>query len=243
MPKISVILPTYNEKGNIEKLIEKIFSNLPQDIETIVIDDDSPDGTWKVVENISKRDSRVRLVRRINQRGLTSAIARGISLSKGQIVVWMDGDFSMPPPVLPQLTGEIGPFDIVVGSRYVKGGKDMRSSRFRVLMSKVFDTLAQLFLQVPVRDLTTGFVAAKKEVFNTLSLSGDYGDYCIDFLYRAVKQGFKVKEIPYVCLPRSTGKTKTNPHVFKLIRHGCIYIWTVLKLRLSGPSLSAPRRG
>jgi len=243
MAKISVILPTYNEKGNIVKLIEKIFCNLPKDIEIIVVDDDSPDGTWKVVENVSKRDGRVKLARRINQRGLTSAITQGISLSKGEIVVWMDGDFSMPPDVLPRMVGEIGAFDIVVGSRYVTGGKDMRSSRFRVLISKVFDTFAQAFLQVSVRDLTTGFVAAKKEVFNTLSLSGDYGDYCIDFLYRAVKQGFKVKEIPYVCLPRLTGETKTNPNIFKLIRHGCIYLWTVLKLKLSKHSLSTKRRG
>ena len=243
MAKISVILPTYNEKGNIEKLIEKIFSNLSDHIEIIVVDDDSPDGTWKVVGNISKRDGRVKLVRRINQRGLTSAIAEGISLSKGQTVVWMDGDFSMPPDVLPRLVGEIGVFDIVVGSRYVKGGKDMRSSPFRVLISKAFDTFAQAFLQVPVRDLTTGFIAAKKEVFNTVSLSGDYGDYCVDFLYRAVKQGFKVKEIPYICLPRLTGETKTNPNIFKLIRYGYIYIWTVLKLRFTGHSLSAKRRG
>ena len=82
MAKISVILPTYNEKGNIERLIEKIFSNLSEHIEIIVVDDNSPDGTWKVVGNISKRDGRVKLVRRINQRGLTSAIVEGISLSK-----------------------------------------------------------------------------------------------------------------------------------------------------------------
>jgi len=238
MSKISIILPTYNERGNIGKLIDEVFKSLEQDIEIIVVDDDSPDGTWKVVEEMSRRDKRVRLLRRRNKRGLTTAISEGISLAKGEVVVWMDCDFSMPPEALPRLVKEIGPFDIAVGSRYAKGGKDARDSLFRVLISRIFDELASSFLKVPVKDLTSGFVAAKRGVFETVRLSGDYGDYCIDFLVQAVRKGFRVKEVPYTCYPRFKGETKTNPHIFKLTRHGFIYIWTVLKLKFSGGYLS-----
>jgi len=238
MSEISIILPTYNERGNIKKLIGEIFKNLQQDIEIMVVDDNSPDGTWEVVKEISQRDRRVKLLRRMGRRGLTTAISEGISLAEGEVVLWMDCDFSMPPQVLPQLLKEIGPFDIALGSRYVEGGKDMRDSPFRVLISRIFDELASTFLGVAVKDLTSGFVAAKREVFETVSLSGDYGDYCIDFLYRALSKGFKVKEVPYTCVSRFKGETKTNPHIFGLIRHGVIYTCTVLKLRFSGGYLS-----
>ena len=230
-PKISVILPTYNERENIGRLVEGIFSSVKDSLQIIVVDDDSPDGTWKVVQEIAERDSRVRLLRRVGRRGLTSALIEGISLARGKIVVWMDCDFSMPPEIVPLLVREIGAFDIVVGSRYVEGGKDARDSRFRILTSRLFDRLGSLILQSPVKDITSGFVAAKKELFDSISLSGEYGDYCIDFLYKAVRRGFKVKEIPYTNMPRWKGKTKTNPNIFKFLKYGWIYTLTVLRLR------------
>jgi len=235
-PKISVILPTYNERDNIGRLVERIFRSVKDSLQIIVVDDDSPDGTWKVVQEIAERDNRVRLLRRVGRRGLRSALVEGISLAEGEIVVWMDCDFSMPPEIVPHLVREIGAFDIVVGSRYVEGGKDARDSRFRVVTSRLFDRFGSLVLQSPVRDITSGFVAAKKELFDSISLSGQYGDYCIDFLYRAVRRGFKVKEIPYTNMPRWKGKTKTNPNIFKFLKYGWIYTLTVLKLRFCGGS-------
>ncbi len=123
-PKISVILPTYNERENIGRLVERIFRSVNDSLQIIVVDDDSPDGTWKVVQEIAERDNRVRLLRRVGRRGLRSALVEGISLAQGEIVVWMDCDFSMPPEIVPHLVREIGAFDIVIGSRYVEGGKD-----------------------------------------------------------------------------------------------------------------------
>jgi dolichol-phosphate mannosyltransferase len=235
-PKISVILPTYNERENIGRLVERIFRSVNDSLQIIVVDDDSPDGTWKVVQEIAERDHRVRLLRRVGRRGLTSALVEGISLARGEIVVWMDCDFSMPPEVVPRLVREIGAFDIVVGSRYVEGGKDARDSPFRIVTSRLFDRFGSLVLQSPVKDITSGFVAAKKELFDNISLSGRHGDYCIDFLYRAVRRGFKVKEIPYTNMPRSMGKTKTNPNIFEFLKYGWIYTLTVLRLRFHGGS-------
>ncbi len=235
-PKISVILPTYNERENIGRLVERIFRSVNDSLQIIVVDDDSPDGTWKVVQEIAERDNRVRLLRRVGRRGLRSALVEGISLAQGEIVVWMDCDFSMPPEIVPHLVREIGAFDIVIGSRYVEGGKDARDSRFRVITSRWFDRFGSLVLQFPVKDITSGFVAAKKKLFEDISLSGTHGDYCIDFLYRAVRRGFKVKEIPYTNMPRWKGKTKTNPNIFKFLQYGWIYTLTVLRLRFHGGS-------
>jgi len=235
-PKISVILPTYNERENIGGLVEGIFRSLKDSLQIIVVDDDSPDETWKIVQEIAERDSRVRLLRRVGRRGLTSALMEGISLARGEIVVWMDCDFSMPPEIVPLLVREIGAFDIVVGSRYVEGGKDARDSCFRIVASRLFDQLGSLILQSPVKDITSGFVAAKKELFDSISLSGEYGDYCIDFLYKAVRKGFKVKEIPYTNMPRWKGKAKTNSNIFKFLKYGWMYTLTVLKLRFCGGS-------
>ena len=230
-PKVSVILPTYNERENIGRLVEGIFRSVKDSLQIIVVDDDSPDGTWKVVQEIAEKDNRVRLLRRVGRRGLRSALTEGISLAQGEIVVWMDCDFSMPPEVVPHLVGEIGTFDIVVGSRYVEGGRDARDSRFRILTSRLFDLLGSFILQCPVKDITSGFVAAKKELFDDIILTGNHGEYCIDFLHKAVRRGFKVKEVPYTNMPRSKGETKTNPNVLTFLKYGWMYALTVLRLR------------
>ncbi|MCK4325309.1 polyprenol monophosphomannose synthase [bacterium] len=231
MPRVSVILPTYNEALNIKELIEEIVKNLEPSFEIIVVDDDSPDGTWGVVSEIAKEDKRVRLLHRKDERGLSSAIAEGISLAKGEIVIWMDCDFSMPPETLPGLIMALDEYDIAVGSRYVIGGRDARGSLFRILTSRLFNMMATLLLRSGVTDLTSGFLAVKKKVFEDIKISGEHGDYCIDFLYKAENKGYRIKEVPYANMPRLKGETKTNPGLFRFSRHGIIYLSTVFRLR------------
>jgi dolichol-phosphate mannosyltransferase len=133
---VSVVLPTYNERDNIGSLISAILENVRCPTQIIVVDDDSPDRTWQVVEEIRAENDNIELVRRIGRRGLASAIAEGISLSRGEVIVWMDCDFSMPPEVIPRLVEALGDgYDIAIGSRYVEGGKDGRESFTRVLTS------------------------------------------------------------------------------------------------------------
>src|SRR3989344_9502149 len=132
---VSVVLPSYNEKDNIAEAIERIEKSLgPKLLEIIVVDDNSPDGTWKVVEDL--KDSKVRLIRRMNEKGLASALSRGIKESRGSIVVWMDCDLGLPPEDLPHLVAAIeSGADVAIGSRYVKGGADERVW-FRGFLSK-----------------------------------------------------------------------------------------------------------
>ena len=233
MLSVSVALPTYNERDNIGPLIEAIQAALPSP-EVVVVDDNSPDGTWQVVQAAANRSPSVRLVRRTGIRGLTSAIQRGIDESHGQVVFWMDCDFSMPPATMPLLLAALERgADVAIGSRYAPGGRDARGDWMPIAFSAVINFYAQLFLGGPVRDYTTGFVAARREVLERVRLRGDYGEYCIDFLARAKRAGFRIVEVGYECKPRTSGESKTAPSFMGFIRRGWKYVVTILRLALT----------
>ena len=231
MAKITVIFPTYNERENIKKLILGV-KQLINPFEIIVVDDNSPDKTWKIVQKLASKYENIHLIKRINKRGLASAISDGIISSKGDIIVWMDCDFSMPLETIPSLIKALGKSQIAIGSRYVKGGNDEREFS-RVITSKLFNTFASLLLGRSIKDYTTGFVAAKREVFDALDLYGVYGEYCVIFLYKAKEQGIKILEVPYTCIPRTQGETKTADNFFNLLKHGLNYGVAVIKLWLN----------
>ncbi|MGQ9567586.1 MAG: polyprenol monophosphomannose synthase [Anaerolineae bacterium] len=232
MSAVSVVLPTYNERDNIGPLIQALLAQVQEPVEVWVVDDDSPDGTWQVVQALAEEDPRVHLLRRVGERGLTSALAAGIAASRGEVVVWMDCDFSMPPEVVPRLVAALGGADVAVGSRYVRGGQDVGHSWMARAFSWAINLFASLLLGWGVRDYTSGFVAARREVLERIPLRGDYGEYCIDFLYRAQRAGCRVVEIPYTCAERASGESKTGANVLDYLRRGWKYVWTVLRLRL-----------
>ncbi len=227
---MSVVLPTFNERENIAALIAAIQQNLPQP-EIVVVDDNSPDGTWQVVQEIAQQHSCVRLVRRTDVRGLTSAIQRGIDESRGDVVFWMDCDFSMPPATMPRLLDQIERgADVAIGSRYAPGGTDARGDWMPIAFSAVINFFARLFLGGPVRDYTTGFVAARRRVLDEIRLRGAYGEYCIDLLARAKRSGFRIVEVGYVCKPRAFGESKTAPSFWGFIKRGWNYVTTIVRL-------------
>jgi len=230
---VSIILPTYNEKENIERLIDYILRNVKHPLEIIVVDDDSPDKTWQLVESIGKKKNNVRLLRRINKRGDASAILDGISVSRGDIVIWMDCDFSHPPSRIPKMLSSLNENDVAIASRYVEGGKDARTLT-RIITSRLFNLYAQKVLGLPVKDSTTGFVAVKKKVFDKVRLFKEgHGEYCVKFLYDCWKNGFSIEEIPIVSRDRKKGKSKTCEHPYSLLKHGINYGMMVLKVRFS----------
>lgn len=231
MFSVSVVLPTFNERDNIAGLITAIFQAAPQVAEVIVVDDDSPDGTWAVVAEMAKADPRVKLLRRIGVRGLTSALNAGFAQATGDAVLWMDCDFSMPPQVIPALLHELEEADVVLGSRYVRGGKDVGHSVAARLFSRLINLFASLLLGFAIHDYTSGFIAARRQVLRDIPLRGDYGEYCIDFLHRARRKGYRVKEVPYTCLPRRAGESKTATHIGQLFWKGRKYVTTILGLR------------
>jgi dolichol-phosphate mannosyltransferase len=229
---VSVVLPTYNERDNIGPLIQALLSQVREPVEVWVVDDDSPDGTWQVVQALAEEDPRVHLLRRVGERGLTSAIAAGIAASRGDMVVWMDCDFSMPPEAVPHLVAALEGADVAVGSRYVRGGRDVGHSWMARAFSRAINLFASLLLGWGVRDYTSGFIAARRGVLERIPLRGDYGEYCIDLLYRAQRAGYRVVEIPYTCTERASGESKTGANALDYLRRGWKYVWTVLRLRL-----------
>ena len=211
MKKISIILPTYNEKENIIVLIDRIKKELygKLDYEIIVVDDNSPDKTWELVKNYSLNDPKVILIHRINKRGLTSAFNDGIDKATGDYVAWMDCDLCHPPELLGTLLKNLDNCDAVVASRFVEGGKDGRDGtyQFQRFLSIVLSKISYLITRNSVRDITSGYIVIKKEFLDkVVPLCGDYGEYFIDLLCRLSKVGCLVKEIPYTFTNREFGE-------------------------------------
>lgn len=239
-PDVSVVLPTYNEAENILDLVDAVKRALaPRQTEVVVVDDDSPDGTWRLVAERAAADPTIRLLHRTAERGLTSALQAGIRLAKGNVICWMDCDFSHPPETLPALVEALDRgYDLVVGSRYVGGGRDGRTDTpARVWLSQVITRLSSLILVPNFRDYTSGFVAARRGVLDSIELRGDYGEYFIDLVFRAHRAGFRILEIPYVNAPRRAGESKTESGI---VGKGLQYLWVVARLRLE--ALCRPRR-
>ena len=232
VPALSVILPTYNERDNITGLIRAILASAGCTCEVIVVDDDSPDETWKAVEELSSELDSVSVIRRIGRRGLTSAIQEGIDAATGGSVLWMDCDFSMPPEVIPRLLEALAGCDIATGSRYVGGAKDDRGLPMNVFGSRVINFFCRMLLGRGITDYTTGFVSAKRKVFDNIRLRGGYGEYCIDLLYRARKAGYLIKEVPYECVPRQHGESKTASGVLSYLARGVNYAIAAIRVRL-----------
>ena len=226
----SIIFPTYNEALNIEELINRTHSSLPNNKEIIVVDDDSPDKTWEIAKNIENKN--VKVIRRINQRKLVSAIQRGINEAKGENIIWMDADLSMPPEIISKMVEHLSRYDVVVGSRYAKGGKDKRPL-LRIISSRFINLIANLVLNFKVLDYDSGFIAAKKEVLKKIPLSDSgYGEYCIEFLFKVGNEGFKIKEIPYSFVDRKAGESKTAESLYGLFKFGMMYLKKIILLRL-----------
>jgi len=233
---LSIILPTYNEAENIKPLIEAIVEALEYVHEIIVVDDNSPDGTGNVVDNMIQTGKYpfLRLELRQQDRGLTKSIARGIELATGDVVGWMDCDFSMPPKYLPVLLSLINAdYDIAVGSRFLLGGK-WKGEKSDPILGQTLSRLLNLFIQLCLdhrfKDYTSGFAVVRKEIFNKIHLKGDYGEYFIDFIYRALKLNYRVVEVPYVWLDRAAGDSKTASDLKGYCKRGWKYFTTTLRL-------------
>ena len=239
---VSVLMPTYNEAGNIEDLIRETAAALDEAgfrrHELIVVDDDSPDGTWEKASAVRGVDAeRIRVIRRRQDHGLTASLREGIRAARHEVVVWMDCDFSHPPDKIPQMLYMITQgYDVVVNSRYVVGGGEDRGGKggpTQLVLSRLLNWGTRFMLKPSFSDYTSGFVAVRRPVLEAFELRGDYGEYFIDFAYRVIRsRRFRVCELPYVAPPRRSGTSKTGTTVGQYLRRGTKYIWTVVRLRL-----------
>jgi len=227
---ISVVIPSYNEKDNIKEAIERTSKSLGDNLlEIIVVDDDSPDKTWKIVQDM--KNPKYKLIIRSKERGLASAIATGVEKAKGNIIVWLDCDLGIQPEDIPRLVEKLRYYDVAIGSRYVKGGKELRP-KWRALLSYIINLFASIMLGFSVRDWTSGFIAVRKEVLNKIKLSRDgFGEYFIEFAYKCIKNGYKVTEVGYVYGIRKGGVSKSDGSIFTLLKYGAQYGLKIIKLR------------
>ncbi|MBI3385535.1 glycosyltransferase [Candidatus Gottesmanbacteria bacterium] len=240
-PLVSIILPTLNEVENIVPLIKTILAFIKEPVEILVVDDHSSDGTGSAVKTFVQKKGQhvgVRLIQRTVKPCLAKSIQEGIDHSRGNIIVWMDSDFSMPPKVIPRLLSTIkhGNTDVAVASRFIAGGREkpigsgQKDSLVGIVLSRFLNMGLRVLLSPHFYDWTSGFVAARRTVFRDIRLHGDYGEYFIDFIVRARAMGLRVKEIPYTCMPRLHGTSKTGSTLWGFFRHGKQYISMALQL-------------
>lgn len=226
--KVSIVTPTYNERENIVPLIKSLQEHIAPPREIIVVDDNSPDGTADAVAALGCAD--VVLIRR-KARGLASAFHRGILESTGDIVCWMDADTCMPPPVLAKMIDALDRHDIVIGSRYAEGGSDSRAP-VRVLASRVINKFADIVLGGGIKDYDSGFVALKREVFDSITIIPfGYGEYFIEMIYDAHRAGLKITEIGYAFTDRTEGYSKSMPSLWSFLKTGFHYGFRIVSLR------------
>ncbi|OGF99535.1 hypothetical protein A2Y99_03865 [Candidatus Gottesmanbacteria bacterium RBG_13_37_7] len=209
---ISIILPTYNESGNIIRLINKIKLILKgQEYEIIVVDDASPDGTYQLVKKNFSQKNNVKPYFRITDRGLAKSVLCGMEKSKGDILIVMDTDFNHNPTVLAEMLKYSTQYDLVVGSRYiVNGGME---NRIRYLFSYLYNLAIRLTLGLKTHDNLSGFFMMKRSVFDKIqskTIFYGYGDYFIRLLYYAYQKGLKIKEVPVFYSNRTQGVSKSK---------------------------------
>ncbi|MFA6255220.1 MAG: polyprenol monophosphomannose synthase [Patescibacteria group bacterium] len=232
MPKIIIVIPTYNEKNNIIKLIEQIFALGIEGLNILVVDDNSPDGTGRIVEERKKINPQLDILHRQQKAGLGKAYLAGFSeaLKRGADYIFeMDADFSHDPRYIPEFLNKIKDYDLVLGSRYIFGGGTKNWNLVRRLISRFGNIYARLILNLPLKDLTGGFKCyrhAVLEKINLADLSSVGYNFQIETTFKAYQAGFRIAEIPIIFTERAEGKSKFN---LKIILES---FWQVLLLRL-----------
>lgn len=236
---ISIVLPTYNEAENIVSLIKEIDRVVKCKKEFWIVDDNSPDGTAKeVLDYREKRNKKyIHVVKRLKNHGLTNSLKDGIKRARGDVILWMDCDFSHPPSVMNKLLEKVNEgYDISVASRFTGGGGFVvpegksSDSWAAIILSRMMNYTIQFLLGRRFGDYTSGFIAAKSHIFKKVKLRGDYGEYFIDLIYKSFAYNFKITEIPYFQLPRRAGQSKTGNNLWQYLKRGSKYMALTLEL-------------
>ncbi|MFH2059874.1 MAG: polyprenol monophosphomannose synthase [Pseudomonadota bacterium] len=228
--KAMIIMPTYNEQDVIKKIIEAIFLMVP-DIYVTIVDDNSPDGTGKIADDLALENSRVHVIHRSKKTGLGTAYVKGFQFALSQnmdYIFEMDADFSHDPKYLPEMLNEIQTSDLVIGSRYYEGVR-VDGWRFRrLILSKFANMFASYIIIIPVWDFTSGFKCYRREVLENIDLNSIHSNgysFQIEMKTYAYRKGFRLKEIPILFKERSSGTSKLSREI------AWEAFWTVLRLR------------
>ncbi|WP_019039461.1 polyprenol monophosphomannose synthase [Psychroflexus tropicus] len=230
MPQKLVIIPTYNEIENIEKIVKNIFSQ-PVDFEILVVDDSSPDGTWSLVHKLQEEyPEKLHLEIRTSKSGLGKAYLHGFQWAlkrKYDYIFEMDADFSHNPNDLIRLYNSClkENYDVTIGSRYITGVNVINWPMKRVLLSWMASKYVKAITRMPIEDTTAGFICYKRKVLETIDLDKiKFVGYAfqIEMKFKAFQKGFKLKEIPVIFTDRTKGKSKMSSGIIKEAVFGVI---------------------
>jgi dolichol-phosphate mannosyltransferase len=218
MPRTSIVIPTYNERQNVERLVSRLL-DLGPEVEILIVDDNSPDGTAEQVEAICQANPRVHLIRRPGKMGLGSAYITGFKsvLDKGaELIVQMDADLSHDPQYVVSFFEAIENHDLVIGSRYIKGVNVVNWPVTRLLLSYFANIYTMVITGMPVRDATSGFKCFRRAVLEAIPLDDVISDgYCfqVEMTFRAWRKGFRIAEVPIVFTDRTSGASKMSKRI------------------------------
>ena len=229
--KVIVIVPTYNERQNLAELAPRVLEQRP-DIELLVVDDGSPDGTGEYADQLSAADERVHVLHRPSKMGLGSAYVMGFRYALGagaDLVIQMDADFSHDPAVIPELVSESERYDVVLGSRYITGANVVNWPLGRLFLSYFANVYTHLVTGLPLRDSTGGFKCFRRAALESLDLDAIRSDgysFQIEVNFRCWRRGFSMVEIPIVFVDRHSGTSKMSRRIVWEA------MWLVWRLRL-----------
>jgi dolichol-phosphate mannosyltransferase len=222
MPNAWLVLPTYNEAENLERIVRAAIPELAsatEDHHILIVDDGSPDGTGQIADRLAEEFGAVEVLHRTAKEGLGRAYLAGFQQvleSGADLVLEMDADFSHDPRDLPRLIAAAEDADLVLGSRYVAGGGVTDWGVFRRLLSRGGSWYARTVLRVPVRDLTGGFKCFRRGTLEGIDYRNTHADgygFQIEITYRAIRAGYRVREVPIVFRDRKEGTSKMNARI------------------------------
>jgi dolichol-phosphate mannosyltransferase len=231
---VSIITPVYNERDNLRKFIpklEKVLSKTLKNFEIVIVDDNSPDGSGKIALELADEYGNIKVLRRPKKMGLGTAYKEGYKLTEGRLIVSIDSDLSHDPKILPNMMDETETADIVIGSRFVKGGGIKGRSMWRDMLSTFANYFIRAMTRRNIRDWTSGLRVYRREVWETSMPRVECmkWDFQFESLYKALFDNFKVKEVPITFHERLEGNSKFS------ITEAFYFIISFFKILLSTP--------
>jgi len=226
-----IIFPTYNERENIDKIVQAVLPLDPR-LHVLIVDDNSPDGTGEIAERLAQQEPKVNVLHREKKEGLGQAYIAGFRWAierKYDYIFEMDADFSHGPEYIKHFLKEIKEYDLVIGSRYISGVNVINWPMSRLFLSYFANVYTRIITGLPLRDATGGFKCFRREVLEAISLDSVHStgySFQIEMTMRAWKKGFTIKEIPIIFVDRTAGESKMSK---KIVREA---IWMVWWLRL-----------
>ncbi len=237
MKRSLIVIPTYNESENIEKLIDRILFQGIKNLDILIVDDNSPDGTSTIVEGVAKHEPNVYLLKRSNKQGLGTAYVTGFkyAIQHGYDYIFeMDADFSHDPDEIPNFLKNIEQYDLVIGSRYIVGVNVINWPLTRLILSLGANRYTEIITGLPIKDCTGGYKCFRREVLEKINfdkIDSDGYSFQIEMNFKAWKLGFKIHEIPIVFTDRIAGTSKMNK---KIIREAIFMVWKLKFLSICG---------